>query len=81
MGLGLPDGGHLTHGYYVRESLSCVCIEQSALAPLERFLQSPPIPFLAYDTHYRLTKIVHLSDGKEENDGVFDLLPIFPLCS
>ena len=23
MGLGLPDGGHLTHGYYVRY---CVCL-------------------------------------------------------
>lgn len=24
MGLGLPDGGHLTHGYYVRAFTTCL---------------------------------------------------------
>ena len=34
MGLGLPDGGHLTHGYYVRHALLRLgCIYQQSSHP------------------------------------------------
>ena len=33
MGLGLPDGGHLTHGYYVRKNILWLSSLDAALCP------------------------------------------------
>lgn len=33
MGLGLPDGGHLTHGYYVSLNLPCLFVVSTDKLP------------------------------------------------
>lgn len=77
MGLGLPDGGHLTHGYYVRTNFDLDfnlrgSRQGRSMAWAPRFHCGRGLEIL-------LTFICHLTDSKEKNDGVLDLFPIISI--